>query len=338
VLLVSIAAVGLIIAGCGSSSSSTSSAAASTSRSVSSTTSGASAANGHVVLVSAFPLAGNPFYLALECTAKSEAAKLGVNLTVDNPAVADVQHELPILQAAIATHPKVIILSSIDRTALAATVHQATAQGIKFIYVDQLPNDLSGAVSVLKYNVHGLGVTDAQVLAQALGHKGQVIDVVGPPGIPTVQTVHQGFLDGLKGAGVTYKTTIYDPAYSASSAATQVSSALSGDPSIRGISAWINVMSDGVLTALRQSGQTGIKVISNYTGYEQLPELASGKFVALVGLPASQLGAESVQQADDVLAGKPTTARITLPTLTLTSSNMNSAAAKPYEYPTTCSR
>lgn len=290
-----------------------------------------------MTFVSAFPLAGNPFYVTLECTAKAEAQKLGIDLSEVNPALADVKHELPLLQAAIAAKPKVIILASIDRTALAPTVHQAMAQGIKFIYVDQLPSDLSGAASVLRYDVKGLGVKDAQVLASAMHHKGEAIEVTGPPGIPTVQTIHQGYLEGLSGSGVTNKATLYDPTMSASNAATQVASALSADPKIGGINAWIDIMSDGALAAVRQTGRTSIPIVTNYTNYQQLQQLAAGQFVALIGLPAGQLGTDAVDQAQNVLTGKPTTPLLTLPTFTITKTNINSPAAKPYEYVKGCS-
>ena len=325
---VAVAIVALAAAGCGDSSSPSTSGTSSTTAS--------SGETYKMTMVSAFPLAGNPFYVTMQCAAQTKAEELGVELKVVNPSIADVQHELPLLQAAIATKPDVILLSSIDRVALSATVRQAIADGIKFVYVDQLPEDLSGAESVVRYDVERLGVTDAKELAKAMGNSGKAIEVTGPPGIPTVNTIHDGFVEGLKGTGVTLKDTIYDPTNSASAAATRVASALSADPSITGVSAWINIQSDGVLAALRQLGRDDVSIVTNYGNYGQLPQLAAGKFAALIGLPAGPIGAAAVEQAYNAVAGKSVTREVVLPTFTITEENMDSEDAKPYLYVRSC--
>jgi ribose transport system substrate-binding protein len=329
--------VAALLAACGSSGSSSSAATASAAASVGSTSATKSTGGYKVVLVSAFPLAGNPFYVTLECTAKSEANKLGMSLSVDNPQASSVENELPLLQAAIADHPNAIILSSVSTAALTPTVHSALEEGIKVVNVDQLISDSAGLSSVIKYNIAGVSQQDADILARDLGHKGQVLVVNAQAGTPVADALQTAFVAALPSTGLTLNRTIYTTSSNASTAsvATEVASALTASPDIKGIYATTASLGEGALQAIRETGKTGITVVGAYTDYEQLAELKAGQYAGLAGLPAGEMGQLSAQEAYDAITGK-ATKNYELPVVSLTKSNLNSPAVKPYLYVTSC--
>lgn len=289
-----------------------------------------------MALVAVAPIAGNPFYLTLQCYAKQEAHKLGIKLTQDNPTAQTVQAQLPVLQAAIATKPNLILLAPDDAVALTPTVLQAMKEGIKFLYFDQIPTNTKGAVSQLSYNAVAAGVADAKALAKAMGNTGDADSIGITPGIPTVDGIVQGFQQGLQGTGVTFKTALQNPTNSAVSATSVAEAAMAADPNLKGFLGVVAPGADGAETAIAQTGAKGVSVVSNFTDYEQISQINNGSLSSLVGLPAGPMGTEAIQQAYNALAGKKVTKKIVLPTATITKANIGTKAIQKYLYLTTC--
>jgi ribose transport system substrate-binding protein len=147
---------------------------------------------------------------------------------------------------------------------------------------------------------------------------------------------HQGILNALKGSGVTLKSTIYDTTHETSGATTKIAAALSADPSITGIYAWIQTQSNAALAALRQVGRKDVAVVTNYAGYEQIPDLRAGRYAGVGGQPAAQIGTQAVQQAYNAVNDKPVEKQMTLPAFVLTKDNIDTPEAKPYLFFKSC--
>jgi ribose transport system substrate-binding protein len=269
-------------------------------------------------------VAGDQFYITMQCGIQAEAKKLGATVKVQGPEKFDPTLQKPIVDSVVASKPDAILVAPTDVSAMQAPLEAASKAGIKIVLVDTTVNDPSFAVSQISSDNLGGGKAAFDAIKQQAPNGGKVLVISVDPGISTTDARVKGFKDAVAGdstfkyLGVQYSHN--DPA----TAARLVSAALQKDPDIVGIFATNLFSAEGTATGVRQATkQNQVKVVSFDAGPDQVKALSDGTIQALVAQQPGTIGTDGVQQAMNALKGKSTTKKIQTGFTIITKDNMN---------------
>jgi ribose transport system substrate-binding protein len=200
-------------------------------------------------------VAGDEFYITMQCGIEAEAAKLGVTVKTQGPQKFDPTLQKPILDSVTAAKPDAILIAPTDVTAMQTPLKAAAAAGIK---VDPGRHHHRGPVvrhvgDRLGQRRRRQGGVRRHQAAQPQRRQGHG-DVDRPRRLH-----HDQRIQGLRGRGrgrlevqvpgVQYSHN--DPA----TAANLMTSALQKDPDIVGVFAANLFAAEGVATGVRQAGK-----------------------------------------------------------------------------------
>jgi ribose transport system substrate-binding protein len=282
-------------------------------------------------------VAGDAFYITMECGIKDEAAKEGATVTTQGAQKFDPTLQTPVLQSVIASKPDAILIAPTDVSAMQQPIAQAKAQGIKIVLVDTTLNDPSVAVSAISSDNSAGGKAAFEAIQKLAPNGGKVLGVGVQPGISTTDARDKGFGDAAKAdskftyLGVQYSQN--DPA----KAASIVSAALQKDPDIVGIFASNLFSAQGSATGIRQAGKQGkVNVIGFDAGPDQIKALQDGTVQALIAQQPGDIGVQGVQQAIKALKGEPNEANIQTGSTIITKDNLSSAEGQAAAYKASC--
>lgn len=330
-----VAAAASVLAACSSGAASPGSTGSTTSGAVSDSGS-TDGAIGPVAYVSA----NNDIYFGtIGCGAKKQATAQNVSFSQAAPSSYDPSVQIPVLNSVIAKKPKLIIIASTDQSALLPPLLSAKQQGIKIIEVEDATNDADSiAESVIQLDNAAGGRMAADALAKQLGGKGSVLPLDLQPGDITTNTRTKGFEDEIKAKypGITILPTQY---YSndLQKAATIVSSTLAAHPGLSAVFSANTFGTEGAATAVQQAGKAGkVKVVGFDAEPKEVTDLKQNSVQALIAGNALTEGQDSIEQAVNVLSGKPTTKNITLPFILMTQSNISDPGVSKYVYNSSC--
>jgi len=313
------------VAACGSSSSGGSSGSG-----------GGSAAGKNIDLI--VGTKSDDFYVTMECGAKAEAKKLGVNLTVNGPADFSPSEQAPLLNAVVASKPDALVVAPTDTKALNPELHRISAAGSKLVFVDTSTTDPSIAASHITSDNVGGGKLAADQLAKQIGGKGTVAVIDVNPGISTTDQRIQGFAQEIKAKypGITVLSTQYDNDSSAT-AASQAASDISAHPNLSGVFATNVLSAEGAATGVKHAGKSGaVKVATFDADPQQMNDLKNNVIQVAIAQSPYLEGQDGVEQAVNSLTGKPVTDNVGTPLTAITQKNMNSPSIKPDIYKDAC--
>jgi ABC-type sugar transport system substrate-binding protein len=329
--LAAVAVVAVGLSACSSSSSS------STSSSSASSTSSANAAAGKTVDL-IVGTKSDDFYVTMECGAKAEAAKLGVNLTVNGPADFSVSEQAPILNAVAVAKPDALVVAPTSSTALDPELQRIQSEGVKLIFVDTDSSDMSLGLSRITSDNIGGGKLAADSLAAAIGGKGTVAVINVMPGISTTDARIQGFDQEMaKYPNIKVLPVQYDND-SAATAASQVEADITAHPDLSGVFATNVLSAQGAATGVDHAGKSGlVKVATFDADPQQVQALKSNTIQLAIAQDPYLEGEDGVIQAVNAILGKPVTASIGTPLVAITRANMNQPSVSKYVYVSSCS-
>lgn len=283
-------------------------------------------------------VAGDAFYITMQCGMQEEAKKLG-NATVKTQGAQkfDPTLQTPLLTSVVATKPDALMIAPTDVTAMQKPIEQAKAAGAKVVLVDTTLKDPSVAVSAISSDNVGGGAAAFKALQKLSPQGGKVLVVGVQPGISTTDARGVGFLAAVKkdpkfsSLGIQYSNN--DP----QKAATIVAAALQKNPDIVGIFAANLFSAEGTATGVRQAGKSGkVKIVGFDAGPDQIKALQDGTVQALVAQQPGIIGKDAVDQAVASLSGKPVKAKIGTGFTILTKDNLNTPAGQAGVYKSTC--
>lgn len=339
---VAIAVLTAGLAACSSGSSSSTASGSSSSPAASGGSGSSSAAGGSSAAGKSMELVvgtkSDDFYVTMECGAKAEAAKLGVNLTVTGPADFSAPEQAPILNAVAVSKPDALIVAPTDSKALNPELSRIAGEGTKIVFVDTTTTDPSIAVSHITSNNIGGGELAAQQLATQMGGKGTVAVIDVNPGISTTDQRIQGFDQEMKTKypNITVLSTQYDNDSSAT-AASQVASDIAAHPNLTGVFATNVLSAQGAATGVQHAGKTGsVKVATFDADPQQMQALRSNVIQLAIAQSPYLEGEDGVEQAANALTGKPVTDNIGTPLVAITRQNMNNPSIQPDIYKSSC--
>jgi ribose transport system substrate-binding protein len=276
----------------------------------------------------------SPFYAAIDCGAKTEAKKLGIQYTYAAPGTFDPAAQQPVLSSVIANSPQAILIAPTDKVAMEAPMRQAKAANINLITVDtQLDNTADLSSQVNSDNVAG-GALGADTMAGLIGGKGKVVAISEPPGSSTDDQRVEGFVNQMKAKhpDITVLETQYAD-HSAQATASKVASVLAANPDLKGVFAVDNFTGDGAPIGVRNANaRSSVKIVAFDAQPSQVEALKVGDIDAIISQNPFDMGVLGVDYAVDLgKAQQVPTKKITGLTA-ITKDNVDSPAVVPFIY------
>ena len=274
-------------------------------------------------------VAGDEFYISMECGIKAEAAKLGVTVNTQGPQKFDPTLQKPIVDSVVASKPDAILIAPTDVSAMQTPLAAASAAGIKLVLVDTTLKDPSIAASGIASDNEGGGKAAFDAIKQLNPQGGKVLVMSTDPGVSTVDARVKGFQDAVKAdSKFTYVGVQYshdDPA----TAAQLTSAALQKDPDLVGIFAANLFAAEGSATGLRQAGKAGsVDIVGFDAGPNQVKALKEGVIQALVAQQPATIGTFGVDAAVATLEGKAVPKTVQTGFSVITKENVDGDGAK----------
>jgi ribose transport system substrate-binding protein len=274
-------------------------------------------------------VAGDEFYITMQCGIQAEAAKLGVKVTTQGPQKFDPTLQKPILDSVVATKPDAILIAPTDVKAMQAPLQAAAAAGIKVILVDTTVGDPSFAASAIASDNLGGGKAAFDAIKQLNPGGGKVMVMSTDPGVSTLDLRVKGFADAAKAdSSFKYLNVQYshdDPA----TASNLISSALQKDPDMVGVFAGNLFSAEGTATGVRQAGKTNtVKIVGFDAGPNQMKDLRQGTVQALVAQQPAIIGQYGVDMAVAALDGGQVTPKVQTGFTVINKDNIDGAGAQ----------
>ena len=281
-------------------------------------------------------VAGDEFYITMQCGIEAEAKKSGAKVTTQGPAKFDPTQQKPIVDSVVSSKPDAILVAPTEVSAMQAPLQAAADAGIEVVLVDTTVKDPSFAVSQIASDNVGGGVAAFKAIEELAPDGGKVLVVSTDPGVSTVDARAKGFEDAAKRnsdfefLGVQYSHN--EPAQ----AAKIVTAALQKDPDIVGVFATNVFSAEGSATGIRQAGKQGeVNVVGFDAGPAQVKQLREGTVQALIAQQPDDIGAQGVQQALAALDGESTKKTIETGSTIITKDNVD-GDAKDALYQSSC--
>ena len=263
------------------------------------------------------------FYKAIECGAKTEAKRIGVDLNIQGPSQFDASLQIPIVNGVVARKPDAIIIAPNDDTALYPPLKAATDKGIKLVLVDTSLKNAKIAAGHIGSNYVLYGVQGARKLAQLIGGKGTVLGVFSPPGVSTNDLGRQGMAQELKHWPKIKLLPWQFSSGAPGKSAAIVSATLAAHPDLKGIFTYNGGDAEGVVTALRQANAAKkVTFVSGDAQPYQVEQLKKGYVKALVVQRANQMGVLAIDYAVRAIDGKAVPRETAIPTVVGTLKNL----------------
>lgn len=273
-------------------------------------------------------VAGDEFYISMQCGIEAAAEAAGATVTTQGPTEFDPTLQKPIVDAVVATAPDALLIAPTDVAAMQAPIQAAADAGIEVILVDTTLEDPSMAASQISSDNKGGGAAAFEAIKEAHPDGGKVLVISIDPGISTSDARGEGFQEAAEAdsnfefLGIQYSHN--EPA----TAAELVTAALQKDPDIVGIFAANLFAAEGTATGVQQAGKQGeITVVGFDAGPAQVEQLRNGVVQALIAQEPSTIGEEGVAQALAALNGEPVEAVIQTGFTIITQDNIDGEGA-----------
>jgi ribose transport system substrate-binding protein len=282
-------------------------------------------------------VAGDEFYISMQCGIEAEAAKLGVTVNTQGAQKFDPTLQKPILDSVTANKPDAILIAPTDVTAMQTPLEAAAAAGTKVVLVDTTTEDPSFAVSAIASDNEGGGKAAFEAIKQLNPSGGKVMIMSVDPGISTTDARAKGFEDAVKAdtkfqyLGIQYSHN--DPA----TASNLMASALQKDADIVGVFAANLFAAEGTATGVRQAGKTAtVKIVGFDAGPAQVKALRDGTVQALVAQQPGIIGQYGVDMAVAALDGGQVTPKVQTGFTVITNENLNTPEGQEAVYKSSC--
>src|SRR6516164_11807700 len=143
----------------------------------------------------------NPIVRGVRVGTETMAAKLGDMSTHFVPRTENsVPEQVSLVDDVVRAKPDALVFSPSDPKALLPAMEKFNAAGIAVVNVIDRLDGGGGAIAYVGTDDYDLAVTAARYLFKAMGGKGSVVMLEGPPNLPTSIARSRGFNDALKEA------------------------------------------------------------------------------------------------------------------------------------------
>lgn len=245
------------------------------------------------------PSEDNPFFRAEADAAAAAAQALGYRTRVDAHED-DAYRQDNLVDAAIASGARVIVLDNAGSDASVAAVRRASNQGIAVFLIDREIETTGIAKAQIIADNHQGARTVAEEFGRATG-KGEYAELLGRESDTNAQIRTSGFHEVLDKIPTLKLVSAQSANWSQSEAFEKTETMLQAHPQLAGIIAGNDTMALGAAAAVKSSGRKDIVI----TGFDGSPDaisaIRSGELDATALQPAVFISRRAIKEADRFL-------------------------------------
>jgi ribose transport system substrate-binding protein len=266
------------------------------------------------------------FVTAVSRGAKDEFAQLGIDVVAETNANFDAGKQKSDIETVEAKKPSVMLTLPVDPTATASAYRDAGKAGTKIVLLSNVPTGFvqgKDYVTVVTDDLFEMGHHAADALAAAIGGKGDIAYFFHDAEYYVTNQRDQAFKKTIEAnypdIHIVSEQGIADPA----KAEDMANAVLLKNPDLAGIYVTFSQPpAEGVLSALRNNGNTKAKLVSLDLDEPLAVDMArGGNTAALVADKAYELGQAMAKSAAYGLLGKEAPAFLVAPVVTVTKDN-----------------
>ena len=245
----------------------------------------------------------NPFFVSVADGAKSQAAKLGLSMDVQNANNDDTQ-SLNQATTALVKKPSVLVLDPTSSEAGGSITVQANQAKVPVVAFDRVP-DQGTLAAFIGYDAIQAGRNGAKALCEAMGGTGQAAELQGISGTSVARDRSAGFQEGMKACPGVKLVTVQSGDFDRGKSLDVTTNMLQANPAITGIYGANDEMALGAVAAAKSSGLLdSIKIVGNDGIGDALDAVRNGEMYATNAESPFALGQEVIKISHAVAAGE----------------------------------
>lgn len=279
-----------------------------------------------------FHYAGNDWSQAQLAALKHQFSEMGIEVIAVTDAGFKPEKQVSDIETVLAQKPDIIVSIPTDAVATAAAYRAAFEQGVKLIFMDNVPAGFTAGkeyVSSVSADNYGNGVAAAHLTAKALGSKGKVGLIFHAADFFVTRQRFDGFKDTIKSdypnIEIIAEQGIGGPDFSGD-AEKAAGAILVSNSDVDAIWAVWDVPAEGVLAAARAADRKDLVIITMDLGENVAIEMARGGMIkGLASQRPYDQGITEALLAGYALIGKKAPAYVALPAAPVTKDNLLAA-------------
>lgn len=283
-----------------------------------------------VLLVLSFPLAAaasqtlgvvistlnNPFFVTLKDGAEEKARELGVELVIYD-AQDDSAKMTSSMEDLIQKKVGAILVNPTDADAVVPSILKANAAGIPVFTIDRGATSGEVVTHIASDNVAG-GKMAGEFLAEKIGGKGKVVELVGIPGTSAARDRGKGFHDAMEGYPDIEIVASQAADFNRDRGLAVFENILQAQPEIDGVFAHNDEMVLGAIAAAEAAGRKGIVFVGFDAVDDAVKAVKDGRLAATVAQQPKEMGLLGVEYAVKYLGGETIPDNIPVPLMLVT--------------------
>ncbi|MDA4844479.1 substrate-binding domain-containing protein [Hoeflea poritis] len=266
------------------------------------------------------------FVNAVTAGATDEFNRLGIEVVATTSAGFDAAKQRSDIETALAKKPNIILSLPLDPVTSAAAFKEAKAEGVKLVFLSNLPQDYqhpTDYAAIVTDDLFQMGKQAADALAKGMGGKGTVGWIFHDANYYVTNQRDNAFKTTIENdypdIEIVAEQGISDPARAEDIA----NAMLLKNPDLGGIYVTWAGPAEGVLAALRANGNKTTKVVTlDLSEPVALDMVKGGNVTAIVADEAYELGRAMAAAGARALAGEETPPFVVAPAVTVTPDNV----------------
>ncbi len=245
----------------------------------------------------------NPFFVSVGEGAKDQAAKLGVNLDVQNANNNDTS-SLNQATTALVKKPGVLLLDPTSSEAGGSITVKANQANVPVVAFDRVP-DQGKLAAFIGYDAVQAGKNGAKALCEAVGGTGKVAELQGLLGTSVARDRSEGFKAGMKECPGVQVVAVQSADFDRGKALDVTTNILQANPGLTGIYGANDEMALGAVAAVKSRGLLStIKIVGNDGIGDALAAVKGGEMYATNAESPFALGQEVAKIGHAVASGE----------------------------------
>jgi len=283
-----------------------------------------------VLLVLSFPLAAaasqtlgvvistlnNPFFVTLKDGAEEKAKELGVELVIYD-AQDDSAKMTSSMEDLIQKKVGGILVNPTDADAVVPSILKANAAGIPVFTIDRGATSGEVVTHIASDNVAG-GKMAGEFLAEKIGGKGKVVELVGIPGTSAARDTGKGFHEAMEGYPDIEIVASQAADFNRDRGLAVFENILQAQPEIDGVFAHNDEMVLGAIAAAEAAGRKGIVFVGFDAVGDAVKAVKDGRLAATVAQQPKEMGLLGVEYAVKYLEGEAIPDSVPVPLMLVT--------------------
>ncbi|MNX72884.1 D-ribose-binding periplasmic protein precursor [compost metagenome] len=270
--------------------------------------------------------AGNDWSTAQIKGIEEAMTRMGIKIIAKTDANFKPEKQVSDIETVMAKKPDVIIAIPVDPASTADAFKRAAAQGTKIVFMDNKPTGLTAGkdyVSVVSADNYGNGIVAADIMAEAIGKKGEIGVIYHDADFFVTRQRTDAFEKTIKEQYPDIKIVDRGGIAGPNDGEKVAAALLTKHPNMKGMFVVWDVPAEGAMAAARTAGRNDLAITTIDLGTNVAYEIAQGGIIKGLGaqLPYDQGIAESIL-AGYALLGKEAPSYVAVPSLSVNQLNL----------------